>query len=66
MEQYGRQKVAGLMIEFNSQKYWYVSRCCGRKFAEKSAAYVSAARVVSRPKFIAHFFCKSVNDSQKT
>jgi len=32
---------------------------CGRKFAEKSAAYVSAARVVSKPKFIAHFFCKA-------
>jgi hypothetical protein len=41
MGKYGKQSVAGLMVEFNSQKRWYVSRCCGRKFAEKSDAYVS-------------------------
>ena len=47
------------MMEVNLQKHWYVSRCCGRKFAEKSEAYVSAAREVSQPKFIAYFFCKA-------
>ena len=51
--------VAVLMIEVNSQKHGHVSRCCGRKFAEKSAAYVSAAREVIQASFIAHFFCKA-------
>ena len=46
MEYYEGQKVAGLMMDINSQKYWYVSRYCGRKFSEKSDAYVSTEREV--------------------
>jgi len=33
---------------------------CGGHYPVKSAAYVSAAREVSQPKFIAHFFCKAL------
>jgi len=59
MQQYVRQSVAGLMMEFNSQKHRHVSRCCGRKFSEKSEDYVSTAIEVGQPKIIAHFFWKA-------
>jgi len=59
MGKYRRQSVAGLMMEDNSQKHRVVSRYCGRKFSEKSAAYVSAAREVSQLKFIDDFICKA-------
>ena len=33
--------------------------CCGRYYLLKSDAYVSASRVMSQTKIIAHFFCKA-------
>jgi len=59
MGKYRRQSVAGLMMEDNSQKHRVVSRYCGRKFSEKSAAYVSAAREVLQLKFIADLIWKA-------
>jgi hypothetical protein len=35
------------------------STSCGGHYLLKSEAYVSTAREVSTPKFIAHFFCKA-------
>jgi DNA primase catalytic subunit len=35
MEQYGRQTVAGLIMDVDSQKHCYVSRCCDRSFSKK-------------------------------
>jgi hypothetical protein len=34
------------MMGINSPKHWYVSRCCGRKFSDKSDAYVSDVQIV--------------------
>jgi len=52
-------------MEINSQKYWYVSRCCGKKFSEKSDAYVSAPREVLQLKFIDDFICKASQSGKK-
>jgi len=46
-------------MEVNSQKHWYVSTSCGEYYRKKSEDYVSTAREVSQPKFIAYFFCKA-------
>jgi hypothetical protein len=48
--QYERRLIAGLMMEINYQKQWLVTRCCGRKFSEKSAAYVSEEQVAVQVK----------------
>jgi len=41
------------------------TRCCGRKFSEKSDAYVSTAREVLQLKFIDDFICKALLAAQK-
>jgi hypothetical protein len=47
-------------MQITSQHHWYVSRYCGRKFSEKSAAYVATPREVSQQIFIADFICKAL------
>ena len=70
MEQYGRQTVAGLMMEINFQQHWEVSRGGIAESGINTEDFVSTAREVSQLKFIAHFICKAqmagkINHSRK-
>jgi hypothetical protein len=42
------------------RKVYWKSTSCGGHYKQKTVDYVSTAREVSKPKFIAHFFCKAL------